>query len=74
MEIALTEFEVRYFGEDHWQKVSEINVLKQLADKFGKVSPIVTEMLKGKEIVTSNAIYRIKNWEDKEKEHEYSAE
>jgi len=69
MEIALTEFEVRYFGKDHWEKVSEINVLKQLSDKFGKVSPIVTEMLQGKEIVTPDAIYRIKNWKNKGKGH-----
>ena len=61
MEINLTVFEVKYLGEDHWEEVSEIDVLGKLVDRFGRITPVLTEMLQGKEIITPDGVFRMKN-------------
>ena len=42
--------------------------MTKLVEIFGKVTPIVTDMLHGKEIITPNAIFRIKTGIMKERD------
>jgi hypothetical protein len=53
-------FEVKKIGEEKWQKISEKIVLEKLADCFDPVTPIITKMLAGNEIVLQQEIYRIR--------------
>lgn len=57
----MNQFEVKYFDEDaDWMKVSERLAMERISDYFDHVSPVLMELLAGKEIVTSDAIIRIK--------------
>ena len=55
------QFEVKHISEEDWNRVSEKAFLKSLLNNFTHITPIISEMYKGKEIVTSKAIFRIKN-------------
>ena len=52
-------YEFRHIGEYEWHKISETKVMERLADSFDPVSPIVSRMLKGEEIIISQEIYRV---------------
>jgi len=60
MKFKLTCFEVKRLGEDSWQEVPEKMFLEKLVDFFDPVTPAITEMLQGGEIVTPREIYRIR--------------
>ena len=69
MEIKMTEFEVKYFNNAHWEKVSEKIVMERLLDTFALVTPVITEMMKGKYAYTPYGVYRMKlNGDDSEYE------
>ncbi len=53
-------YEVRYNDWEEWQEISEIDFMNELYKIYEKVSPAIKEMIKGKEIVTSEAVYRLK--------------
>ena len=61
MEIELTCFEVRHIGEHGWQKITEKTVMERLVDSFDPVTPIISRMLRGEEIIVSQEIYRVIN-------------
>jgi hypothetical protein len=63
-------YEVRYNDWEEWQEISEIDLMNELYKIYEKVSPAIKEMIKGKEIVTSEAVYRLKlervnNWKSR---------
>ena len=61
MIFKMPQFEVKYINENNWRMVPEKDFLLNLLDTYVRVTPILTKMFKGEEIVTSFAIYRIKN-------------
>ena len=61
MRFKISCFEVKKSGEDEWQEASEKIVLEKLAECFDLVSPIITKMMEGNEIVVQQEIYRIRN-------------
>ena len=67
MEIKLTQFEVKYFDREDWEEISEVTALVRLQDSFDQIAPLIIEMLNGKEIVTPQAVYRMKNCENQVK-------
>ena len=58
MEFNLGRYEYKHFGEHQWRRVSEKAVLQKLADNFDPLTPVLANMLCGKEIITSEGIYR----------------
>ncbi|MGD9240415.1 MAG: hypothetical protein PVG69_10335 [Desulfobacterales bacterium] len=58
MEYILRCYEFKHFGETKWQKVSEKTVMENLIDNFDPVTPVLSKMLKGEEIITAQGIYR----------------
>jgi hypothetical protein len=60
MQFKISCFEVKKLGEDQWQEASERVVLAKLAECFDPVSPILTKMMEGNEIVAHREIYRIR--------------
>jgi hypothetical protein len=54
-------YELKYPEEKTWNAVSEKAALKDLLDNFEWITPIIIEMLHGKQINTQSGIYRIKN-------------
>ena len=49
---------------DNWKMVSDVTALRMLQDNYGKITPIISEMLQGKEIKTAQGILRIKKWKE----------
>lgn len=57
---TITQYEVKYFGQKKWEEISEIEVFGRLCEAFERVTPVIQEMIKGKRVLTPNAIYRIR--------------
>jgi hypothetical protein len=58
MQFNLGRYEYKHFGDNQWQTVSEKIVMEKLVDSFDLITPIISRMLKGEEIITSQGIYR----------------
>jgi hypothetical protein len=61
MEFGLTCFEVRHIDENEWHKISEKAVMERLVDSFDPVTPVLSKILRGEEIILSHEIYRAIN-------------
>ena len=61
MQLDMPKYEVRNVDGGLWEDVSEKNLIETLVDIFDQVSPILTELLHGKEVITPYGIYRLKN-------------
>jgi hypothetical protein len=58
MNFTMGQYEFRHFDEDKWQRVSEKIVMQKLVDNFYPITPILSKILRGEEIITSQGIYR----------------
>ncbi len=56
----LPKFEIKNFSENDWNRVSEKDFLLKLVDTFELITPVLSDLLQGKEIITNFCIYRIK--------------
>ena len=61
MKFKISQYEVRYFDKDDWEEISESVVFERITDSFGRVAPVIYDLLQGREIITPNAIYRRKD-------------
>ena len=61
MQIDMPKYEVRNVDEERWEDVSEKNFMETLVDIFDQVTPIMTDILHGKEVITPYGIYRLKD-------------
>ena len=61
MQLDMPKYEVWNVDGELWEDVSEKNLMETLVDIFDQITPIVTEILHGKEVITSYGIYRLKN-------------
>ncbi len=57
--IILPCYEVRHIDDHEWHKISEKTVMERLVDSFDQVTPIISRMLKGEEVIVSQEIYRL---------------
>ena len=60
MQIEMPQYEFRNVDEDRWEDISEKNFLETLVEIYDQVSPIMTDILHGKEVITPYGIYRLK--------------
>ena len=60
MMFAMPLYEVRYYDREEWEEISEIDLMNELYKIYKKASPAIKEMIRGKEIVTPEAVYRLK--------------
>ena len=56
----MSQFQVKYSDGDGWKEISENKVLGKLVDKFDRVAPIIIQMVQGKQIITTDGIFRMK--------------
>ena len=61
MHLDMPKYEVWNVDGELWEDVSEKNLMETLVDIFDQITPIVTEILHGKEVITPYGIYRLKN-------------
>jgi hypothetical protein len=60
MQMKMTQFEVKHSNTAQWESVSEKTVMERLLDTFSLVTPVISEMIKGKYAYTPYGIYRMK--------------
>ena len=60
MHFKLSQYEFKDSNSDDWQKVSETFVLEKLVDVFDPLTPLLSEMVQGKEVITSEGVFRMK--------------
>jgi hypothetical protein len=63
MKFALPCYEVKYRGEEHWEDISELDLMLKLCDTYNQVTPVINRMLEGQWVKTLEAVYRLKNSE-----------
>jgi len=61
MQIEMPRYEVRNVDGERWVDISEKIFMETLVDVFEQVTPIMTDILHGKEVITPYGIYRLKN-------------
>ncbi|NNL74893.1 MAG: hypothetical protein HKO68_01005, partial [Desulfobacterales bacterium] len=70
---AMPMYEMRYHDWEEWEEISEIELMDGLYKIYNKVTPAIKEMITGKEIVTPEAVYRLK-WKGGEQSDRLSKE
>jgi hypothetical protein len=58
--VALSRYEVRYHEKEDWQEISEVELMEGLYKIYDRVTPAIKQMIKGKELWTPDAVYRLK--------------
>ena len=61
MQIEMPKYEVRHVDGGLWEDISEKRFMEIMVDIFDQVTPIMTDILLGKEVITPYGIYRLKN-------------
>ena len=57
---SLPLYEAKYSDKGEWQEISEVELMEGLYKVFEKVTPAIEEMIAGRQIDTSEAVYRLK--------------
>jgi hypothetical protein len=60
MNFKILQYEIKQIESDVWEIVSEARALELLQDSFSNITPIIGEMLQGKEIIISKGFLRVK--------------
>jgi hypothetical protein len=60
MIFKLPKFEIKNFSENDWNRISEKDFLLKLVDSFELITPVLSDLFQGKEIITNFNIYRIR--------------
>ena len=53
-------YEVRCYDNHEWQEISEIEIMHELYKIYKQVTPVIKEMMKGKEIKTPDGFFRLR--------------
>jgi len=56
----MPKYECKFNDKETWEDVSESELLRDLQLYYGAVTPAIQQIMKGKHIQTSKAIYRLK--------------
>ena len=64
MLFSMPSYEVKYHDSQKWEKISETKVLGKLHETFGQVTTVIQEMIKGNQVLTPKAVFRIKEFNE----------
>ena len=53
-------YEAKYFRKNYWEEISDIEMMDGLYKIYNRITPAIKEMIQGKEIQTTDAVYRLK--------------
>jgi len=57
---ALPLYEAKYNEREDWEEISEVELMDGLYRAYSKVAPAIKKMIEGREVVTPEAVYRLK--------------
>ena len=58
--VTMPRYEVRYDEKGEWKEISDLELMDGLYKLYHRVTPAIKEMLKGNELRTPEAVYRLK--------------
>jgi hypothetical protein len=58
MNNSVTRYQIREVENNTWKDVSEKTVLESLATRFDRLTPVLSKLLQGEEIITAHESYR----------------
>ena len=58
MNNIITRYQIKESENNTWEDVSEKTILESLATRFDRLTPVLSELLQGKEIITAHESYR----------------
>ena len=57
---SLPRYEFRRHEANEWKEISELEIMNELYKSYNRVTPIIKEMISGKEVQTPKGLYRLK--------------
>ena len=60
LQYAMPRYEVRVSGKQEWVEISDVELMDCLYKFYRKVTPVIKQMIKGNELLTPDAVYRLK--------------
>ena len=60
MNFELSQFEIKHFDAKNWRYISEVAALELLQENFHRLTPILNQMLQGKEITTPDGRFSLR--------------
>ena len=60
MNYKLSQFEVKHLDAKNWRYISEVAALEILQNNYYRITPILSQILRGKEITTPDGIFSIR--------------
>lgn len=64
MLFSMPSYEVRYQDTQDWEKISETKALGKLQEAYGQITLVLQEMIDGKQVLTPQAVFRIKGFDE----------
>ena len=58
MNNSVTRYQIKEVENNTWKDVSEKTVLESLATRFDRLTPVLSKLLQGEEIITAHESYR----------------
>lgn len=58
MNNIITRYQIKKSENNTWEDVSEKTILEMLATRFDRLTPVLSKILKGEEIITAHESYR----------------
>jgi len=53
-------YEAKYFNKNYWEEITDIELMDELYKIYNKITPVIKDMIHGKEVKTADAVYRLK--------------
>ena len=53
----MPQYECKFNDEEKWEDVSESDLLRDLNDFYGKVTPVIKQIIKGKHILRHQKLF-----------------
>jgi len=53
-------YEAKYFHKNYWEEITDTELMDELYKIYNKITPVIKEMIQGKEVKTADAVYRLK--------------
>ena len=64
MMFEMPQYEVRDHDTAEWKDISEMDLMYSLVKFFDRVTPAIQQMIKGEQVITPDAVYRLKRREN----------
>ena len=58
--VTMPRYEFKFPDKEDWQEISEVELMDGLYKIYDRVTPAIKKMIKGNELRTPDAVYRLK--------------